>query len=169
MKVPQIFVESLLEELFCHPKDNQRILCIEHKRVHAIKFQGVVIPNCLVANMFGPIEGERHAIPMLALSDLLAQLQVHSYGQNGRALCFYGDPANPLNVRMNKNPTLARLFYFSDAYCLFFSRKMRELTFQNKAGLKLGGLLFGTGEYLMQIEDISFLSYDENLVMSKHN
>ena len=32
---------------------------------------------------------------------------------------------------------------------------------------KRGGLLFGTGEYLIQIEDISFLSYDDNLVMSK--
>ena len=64
--------------------------------MHAIKFQGVNIPNRLVANMFGPIEGERHAIPMLALSDLLAQLQVHSYGQNGRALCFLWGPSQPL-------------------------------------------------------------------------
>ena len=37
---------------------------------------------------------------------------------------------------INKTTTLARLFLFSDAWCLFFSRKMRELTFYVKTGLK---------------------------------
>ena len=78
-----------------HPTENQRILCNGHKCKHAIKFQSVVIPNGLVANIFGPIEGERHKIAKLAQSDLLTQLQVHSYGQNSRALCFYGDSVYP--------------------------------------------------------------------------
>ena len=38
---------------------------------------------------------------------------------------------------MNKNPTLAHFFYFSDGLCLFFSRKMRELAYYVKTGLKL--------------------------------
>ena len=37
------------------PGDNQRILCNGHKRVHALKFQSVVLPNGLIANMYGPV------------------------------------------------------------------------------------------------------------------
>lgn len=39
------------------PKCNQRIMYNGHKRVHAIKFQSVVIPNGLIANLSGPFEG----------------------------------------------------------------------------------------------------------------
>ena len=37
------------------PERNQRILYNGHKRVHAIKFQSVVLPNGLIANMYGPV------------------------------------------------------------------------------------------------------------------
>ena len=37
-----------------------RVLYNGHKRVHAIKFQSVVAPNGLIANLFGPVEGRRH-------------------------------------------------------------------------------------------------------------
>ena len=78
------------------PGQNQRTLYNGHKRVHAIKFQSVVTPNGLVANMFGPVEGRRHDSAMLAQSGLLPQMQQHSHAQDGRVLCIYGDPAYPL-------------------------------------------------------------------------
>ena len=37
------------------PGDMQRIVYNGHKRVHALKFQSVAIPNGLIANMFGPV------------------------------------------------------------------------------------------------------------------
>jgi len=80
----------------CRPKVNQRVLYNSHKRVHSQKFQSVVAPNGLLANLFGPVEGRRHDAAMLVLSDLLDELKEYSYAPNGDALCIYGDPAYPL-------------------------------------------------------------------------
>ena len=91
------------------PGRNQRILYNGHKRVHSIKFQSVVIPNGLIANLFGPVEGKRHDAAMLAQSGLLGQLQQHSYAPDGRILCIYGDPAYPLRRQLQapfKGPRL---------------------------------------------------------------
>ena len=41
------------------PQRNQRIVYNGHKRVHSLKFQSVVTPNGLIANLFGPVEGKR--------------------------------------------------------------------------------------------------------------
>ena len=70
-----------------------------HKRVHGIKFQSVVTPNGLIANLSRPFEGKRHDSVMLHESDLLNELrQVAFY--NGQPLCLYGDPAYPLGVHL---------------------------------------------------------------------
>ena len=45
----------------CRPGQNQRLLYNGHKRYHCIKSQSVVAPNGLIANLFGPVEGKRHA------------------------------------------------------------------------------------------------------------
>ena len=67
-----------------------------HKNVHAIKFQSVVAPNGLVANLYGPVEGKRHDSGMLAMSGLLDALQRYSVSPYGNTLCIYGDPAYAL-------------------------------------------------------------------------
>ena len=67
-----------------------------HKNVHAIKFQSVVAPNGLVANLYGPVEGKRHDSGILAMSGLLDALQRYSVSPYGNTLCIYGDPAYPL-------------------------------------------------------------------------
>ena len=38
----------------CRPKQNQRVVYDGHMRVHAIKFQSVVTPSGIIANLFGP-------------------------------------------------------------------------------------------------------------------
>ncbi|CAB4032157.1 Hypothetical predicted protein [Paramuricea clavata] len=58
----------------CRPGENQRVMYNGHKRIHAIKFQSVVAPNGLIANLYGPIEGKRHDAGMLRMSGLLDQL-----------------------------------------------------------------------------------------------
>ena len=67
-----------------------------HKKIHAIKFQSVVAPNGLIANLYGPFEGKRHDNTILAQSQVLPQLENHSFGPNGNILCIYGDPAYPI-------------------------------------------------------------------------
>ena len=70
-----------------------------HKRVHALKFQTVVLPNGMIGNLAGPYEGRRHDSFMLADSGLLQQLQQHAW-HNQQPLCIYGDPAYPLSVHL---------------------------------------------------------------------
>ena len=41
-----------------------------HKKVHAIKFQSVVAPNGLIANLFGSVEDRRDDNGMLGESGL---------------------------------------------------------------------------------------------------
>lgn len=38
-----------------HPGENQRLLYNGHKRVHGLKFQSVVLPNGLIAHLYGPV------------------------------------------------------------------------------------------------------------------
>ena len=84
----------------CRPGENQRVLYNGHKRIHAIKFQSVVAPNGLIANLYGPVEGKKHDSGMLADSNLLTQLQQHSFSPNRQPLCIYGDPAYPLRIHL---------------------------------------------------------------------
>lgn len=84
------FVDGTVR-LVCRPGNLQRSLYNGHKRVHAIKFQSVVAPNGLIANLYGPVEGRRHDSGMLADSGLLPQLQLHSRSPLGNPLCIYGD------------------------------------------------------------------------------
>ena len=78
------------------PNGSQNILYNGYKIVHAIKFQSVVAPNGLVANLYGPIEGKRHDSGMLAMSGLLDALQRYSVSPYGHTLCIYGDAGYPL-------------------------------------------------------------------------
>lgn len=48
------FVDGTVRPI-SRPGENQRVLYNGHKRVHAIKFQSVALPNGLIANMFGPV------------------------------------------------------------------------------------------------------------------
>ena len=39
----------------CRPGEQQRVLYNGHKRVHALKFQSVVLPSGMIAHMYGPV------------------------------------------------------------------------------------------------------------------
>ena len=93
------FVDGTVRPI-SRPKENQRIVYNGHKKVHALKFQSVVTPNGLVANLFGPVEGKRHDSGMLADSGLLNAMSNHCFSPNGTPLCIYGDPAYPLRVHL---------------------------------------------------------------------
>ena len=74
-----------------------------------MKFQSVVEPNGLIANLHVPVEGKRHESGMITDSGLLNQLQQYSFGQDQRPLCIYRDLAYPLRVHLQANFKGARL------------------------------------------------------------
>ena len=94
------------------PGKHQHTVYNGHKRIHAIKFQSIVAPNGLIANLYGPVVGKRHDSGMLAESGLLGDLQQYSYSPDGQPLCIYGDPAYPISVHMQcsfAGPELTRI------------------------------------------------------------
>ncbi|XP_065069062.1 uncharacterized protein LOC135694309 [Rhopilema esculentum] len=95
------FVDGTVRPI-CRPTRNQRAVYNGHKRVHALKFQSVVAPNGMIANLFGPVEGRRHDSRLLVMSGLLEQLEQHSFSPDGVALCIYGDPAYPHRVHLQR-------------------------------------------------------------------
>ena len=102
------FVDGTVRTI-SHPGIHQRVLYNSHERYHALKFQSVVAPNGLIANLYGPVEGKRHDTGMLMDSGLLYQLKQYSFGQNQRPLCIYGDPAYPLRVHLQAGFKWAQL------------------------------------------------------------
>ena len=70
-----------------------------HKCVHALKFQSIQVPNGLIVNMYGPIEGRRHDAAMLAESGILQQLE-EFVDERGQPFYVYGDPAYPLRPQL---------------------------------------------------------------------
>ena len=50
-----VFVDGTVRPV-SRPGRNQRVFHNGHKKVHSIKFQSVVAPNGLVANLYGPVE-----------------------------------------------------------------------------------------------------------------
>ena len=87
-----------------------------HKKVLSIKFQSIVTPNGLSANLYGPVEGKRHDSAMLAQSQVLNQLQGFSFNPHGDILFVYGDPAYPLRPQLQCPFRVARLTNIQKAW-----------------------------------------------------
>ncbi|KAH9119074.1 hypothetical protein LEN26_011803 [Aphanomyces euteiches] len=62
-----------------------------HKRVHALKFQSIVMTNRLIVSLNGPIEGRRHDVALLRESKLGEKMLAA-----GIDAVIYGDPAYPV-------------------------------------------------------------------------
>ena len=82
------------------PRKNQRVLYNGHKKVHAIKFQSLAVPNGLIANLYGPVEGKKHDSAMLAESGLYNKLEELQALPDGSVLCKYGDSAYPYRPQL---------------------------------------------------------------------
>ena len=84
----------------CRPGQHQRLVYNGHKRTHALKFQSLAVPNGMIANMYGPVESRKHDSAMLAMSNVLPQLQRLSVDTQGNIMCMYGDLAYPLRPQL---------------------------------------------------------------------
>ncbi|KAI0243237.1 hypothetical protein LSAT2_022053, partial [Lamellibrachia satsuma] len=90
------FVDGTVRPI-CRPTNNQREVFNGHKRVHALKFQSVMAPNGLIADLAGPFEGRRHDASLLRESQLLERIEAVPGLQY---YCLYGDPAYPLRTTL---------------------------------------------------------------------
>ena len=93
------FVDGTIRPI-CRPSENQTIVYSGHKRVHGLKFQSVVTPNGMIANLYGPVEARRHDSAMLRMSGLLPELEQHMTMVDGTIYNLYGDPAYPLRPHL---------------------------------------------------------------------
>ena len=90
------FIDGTVRPI-CRPTRYQRVCYNGHKRVHALKFQSIVLPNGLIGHLFGPIEGRRHDCVLLRLSGLMDQLEEKQWTTaDGLFFALYGDPAYPI-------------------------------------------------------------------------
>ncbi|CAM9544747.1 unnamed protein product [Pylaiella littoralis] len=74
------------------PKRDQRLFYNGHKRKHAMKFQGVITPDGLFVDLWGPVVGTPHDSYWLEQSGLLQKLSTLN-SPSGHPYYLYGDPA----------------------------------------------------------------------------
>ena len=48
------FIDGTVRPI-CRLSKNQQVVYNGHKRVHALKFQSVALPNGLIGNIYGPV------------------------------------------------------------------------------------------------------------------
>ena len=90
------FIDGTVRPI-CRPTRHQRVCYNGHKRIHAIKCQSVVIPDGLIANLYGPVEGRRHDCVLLRSSRLMDEFQARQLtDRQGQPFALYGDPAYTL-------------------------------------------------------------------------
>jgi hypothetical protein len=85
------FIDGTVRPI-CRPTYDQQSSYNGHKRSHALKFQSVVTPNGMIADLFGPYEGRRHDSALLDASNILERMQTQKFA----GFALYGDPAYPL-------------------------------------------------------------------------
>ena len=61
------FVDGTVRPI-CKPGENQRLVYNGHKRVHALKFQAVALPNGLIGHLFRPVGNNAHLCKNVSLS-----------------------------------------------------------------------------------------------------
>ncbi|CAM9961888.1 unnamed protein product, partial [Sphacelaria rigidula] len=77
---------------FCRSVRGQRAVHDGHKRLHVLKYRGLITPTESTRDLWGPGEGSRHDAYVLDQSSLLSLLQ-HNMSSDGLLHCVYGDPA----------------------------------------------------------------------------
>ncbi|KAF4146458.1 DDE superfamily endonuclease [Phytophthora infestans] len=84
-----VFIDGTVRAI-ARPARDQRECYNGHKCKHALKFQGVLAPDGIFIDFYGPVVGRRrHDIYLLRESRILQRLQT----AHSEAYCLFGDPA----------------------------------------------------------------------------
>ena len=114
------FIDGKLQYV-CRPGRYQHVLYSGHKRVHGIKFQGIVFPNGIQPFPYGPINGNRHDSFVLSSSGILDVLRGCA-NRLGQVHALFGDSAYPIS------PYLYRMYKgVMSAAQAMFNRDMSPL------------------------------------------
>lgn len=70
------FVDGTLRQI-ARPGEHQRVMYNGHKRVHGIKFQSVVTPNGMIANLYGPVGKSVETVFLYFILMFMQLLQRH--------------------------------------------------------------------------------------------
>ena len=71
-----------------------------HQRTHGLKFQSVMTPNGLIANLSGPYEGKRFDAGIFRENKLAHNLSCYMNLLNEETCCLYGDAEYPINQHL---------------------------------------------------------------------
>ena len=88
----------------CRPgghDDLQRQLYSGHKRTHGLKWQGLMLPNGIIADLYGPYPGRRHDSFLLGDSMLNDRLQLWQQNEPVQYK-VYGDSAYPVQSHISR-------------------------------------------------------------------
>jgi hypothetical protein len=89
------FIDGTVRPI-ARPVENQRQSFNGHKRTHALKYQGIMAPNGLFLEMYGPHAGVDHDARLFHESNLHDRLQRLPRPSSGDLpFLLYGDPAYP--------------------------------------------------------------------------
>jgi len=82
------FIDGTLCCIQC-PTYHQKRLYSGYKQMHGIKFQSITMPDGLIANLYGPMNGNCHDSFMYGQSGILAQLNHWMPCDNGTIIYSY--------------------------------------------------------------------------------
>ncbi|EGZ22266.1 hypothetical protein PHYSODRAFT_489016 [Phytophthora sojae] len=94
------FIDGTVRAI-ARPTRNQKQVYNGHKRKHALKHQGIMAPDGLFIDFYGPTVGRRHDSWLLRQSGLLERLLRVLHHDGELPYCIYGDPAYPLKPTLH--------------------------------------------------------------------
>ena len=98
------FIDGTVRPI-CRPTRHQRVCYNGHNRIHEIKFWTVSIPNGLISNQYGPMEGRRHDCALLRSSGLMEECQARQLTDRQE----HATRRCPYNIYSETNPKLQHL------------------------------------------------------------
>ena len=81
----------------CHPSKNQKAAYSGYKRAHGLKFQSIILPNGIIGDLYGPVEGCLHDAAMLRESESLSRMRKQFVQPDETTHRLFGDPAYPVS------------------------------------------------------------------------
>ncbi|VEN44741.1 unnamed protein product [Callosobruchus maculatus] len=75
----------------CRPSVLQENYYSGHKRAHCLKFQSILCPDGIIANLKGPYEGRRHDAGIFRASEIYAELEQVAVFSENEKFCLFAD------------------------------------------------------------------------------